>query len=354
MSGSSQDDFKPGAHPLPALHGSDVPFDKANHRDEKNRDEHEQRKKFQTIQEDRLPDGGAPMGMTKEQLASLDRHAKRFVARHGYGDEPLPLYIRVAESRIYHGKPMHKALLKEVIFMRMRDLHENDTRIPKGTPWSKDYTKYEGWTYTSQKYLANRVGSKDQSYVGEVLRQIEEDGFLRSRSYPIKGKGFRRRKQYFALEEAIDAKIAELGVIEDEDESDDNPDGSDHKGLTTTAIVVKPPSPQGLNHHDAVVKPLRPYGLNHKELGSSVALSETVDLVRSFSTPPAPSATGEVKTKNPTSTSKTKPNPAQAQGSQAKTPKTKATATAASVSPTPRRGIVGFDGEPVGFDLEEA
>jgi hypothetical protein len=289
--------------------------------------------------------------MDKKQLASLQRHAERFTARHGYGDKPLPLYIRVAESKIYHGKPMHKALLKEVIYMRMTDLHENDTRIPNGTPWSKDYRLYEGWTYASQKYLANRVGSKDSSYVAEVLREIEEDGFLESRSYPIRNKGFQRRKQYFALDEAIGAKIAELGVIEDEDESadksDDKSDGSSHKGLTTVVSRVKPQPPVGLNLSATVVKPHSPEGLNHKELGSSVGLSEGVGLVRSLRTPPS----GIVKSVTPSHQEQNNPNPAQAQGSQAKTkatptPKTKAAAA-------PRRGIVGFDGEPVGMGFEE-
>src|ERR1017187_10851835 len=108
-----------------------------------NRDEHEQREKFQTIQDQGSIRGRCPMTMTPKQLSSLDRSARRAVARRGDGDEKLSLYIRVAESAIYNGKPVLKALLKEVIFMRMRDLHENDLRIPKWTPWSKNYRKYE-------------------------------------------------------------------------------------------------------------------------------------------------------------------------------------------------------------------
>jgi hypothetical protein len=164
------------------------------------------------------------MALTEKQRKSLDKHSDRVVAKQGRGDKPLSLFIRVAESRIYEGKPIHKALLKEVIFLRMTDLHEQDLRIPKNTPWSSDYLKYEGWTYASQKYLANRIGSTAHTHVNRVLKQIEEDGLLKSRSYKISGRGAQRRKQYFALEQSIEQRISELGVIEDE-ESNDNSDG---------------------------------------------------------------------------------------------------------------------------------
>ena len=186
------------------------------------------------------------MALTHKQHKSLDKHIDRILARQGREGHELSLFIRLAESRVYHGKPLHKALLKEVVFMRLTDLHESDTRIPKNTPWSGDYRKYEGWCYASQKYLANRVGSKDPSYCGEVLREIEADGFLRSRSYPKPGRGAERKKQYYPLDAAINAKIIELGVIENE--SDDNSDGEE--------------TPQGLNHSVAVVIPSRPQGLN--------------------------------------------------------------------------------------------
>jgi hypothetical protein len=120
------------------------------------------------------------MAMTDKQWKSLNKHIDRVVYDNTNGEAGAKsLYIRVAESRIYNGKPMHKALLKEVIFMRLHDLNESDLRIPKNTPWSNDYRKYEGWTYASQKYLANRVGSLDPSYCGEVLREIEKDGYRR-------------------------------------------------------------------------------------------------------------------------------------------------------------------------------
>lgn len=120
---------------------------------------------------------------TDKQKKSFDRALKRAVARAGVDeDTKLPLYIRVAESQLYNGKSVYKALFKEVIFLRMTDLHEDDMRIPKNTPWSNDYRKYEGWCYSRQSYLANRVGCKRQ-YANEVLNQIEEDGFLRSRKY---------------------------------------------------------------------------------------------------------------------------------------------------------------------------
>lgn len=216
--------------------------------------------------------------MTEAQKASLNRHVKRAVGRIHHGKDPS-LYIRLAESHIYHGKPLHKALLKEVVFMRLTDLHEGDTRIPKNTPWSGDYRKYEGWTYASQKYLANRVGSKDPSYVGEVLREIEADGFLRSRSYSISGRGSQRRKQYFPLEADINAKIIELGMLPEEDDEagTDNSDGEvSPQGLSHPVAVVIPSRPQGLNPPDRSGLTAFPQGLNPKKEALEYASEEGV------------------------------------------------------------------------------
>jgi hypothetical protein len=145
--------------------------------------------------------------MDEKQLKSLHRSADRAVARRGQGDEKLGLFIRVAESAIYRGKPVLKALLKEVIFMRLHDLHENDTRIPKRTPWSRDYQKYEGWCYARQEYLANRVGCT-RPYANQALNRIVDDGYLKSRKYKSKDGAW--HKQYFPDEMFIDRKIAEF------------------------------------------------------------------------------------------------------------------------------------------------
>lgn len=219
------------------------------------------------------------MALTDKQKKSLDNHIDRVLARRGDGDKELSLFIRVAESRIYHGKPLHKALLKEVIFLRLHDLHESDTRIPKGTPWSNDYRKNEGWCYASQKYLANRVGSKDPSYVGEVLREIEADGFLRSRSYAIPNRGSQRRKQYFPLNDFIDQKISELGVLPEEDDelSTDKSDGGETpQGLNPPAAVVIPSRRQGLNPPARSGLSSFPQGLNPKEYASEFASEQGV------------------------------------------------------------------------------
>ena len=141
--------------------------------------------------------------LSEKQLKSLVRACDRAKARNGNGDAKLGLYIRVAESRIYNGKPVLKALLKEVIYLRMTDLHENDTRIPNGTPW-KDY---EGWCYAKQEYLANRVGCTP-TYPSKALCKIVEDRYLKSREY--RGKDGKKHKQYFPDEAFIDAKIAEF------------------------------------------------------------------------------------------------------------------------------------------------
>lgn len=147
--------------------------------------------------------------MDTKQRKSLDRHVQRVIARSGVDeDEKLSLFIRVAESNIYQGKPVLKALLKEVIYLRMTDLHEGDLRIPKGTPWSKDYKKYEGWCYARQEYLANRVGC-EPTYASKALKQIIKDGYLKTRRYRDKRDGA-WHKQYFPDEAFIDAKIEKL------------------------------------------------------------------------------------------------------------------------------------------------
>jgi hypothetical protein len=225
------------------------------------------------------------MAMTDKQRKSLDRHIDRVLARRGDGDKELSLYIRVCESRIYEGKSLHKAVLTQIIFMRMTDLHEGDTRIPKGTPWSNDYRKNEGWAYMSQKYLANRVGSKDPTYINKVLKQIENDGFIKSRSYPIPGRGSQRRKQYFPLEANINAKIIELGLVEDIDESDDNSVGGRAHGLNPTADRVIPIRPHGSDPTAHLGFTPFPHGLNPKKVASEEALEED-DLGRLLSPPP--------------------------------------------------------------------
>jgi hypothetical protein len=257
------------------------------------------------------------MTMTPKQLSSLDRSARRAVARRGDGDEKLSLYIRVAESRIYNGKPVLKALLKEVIFLRLHDLHENDLRIPKHTPWSKDYRKYEGWCYAGQEYLANRVGC-DYTYAIKVLGQIVADGYLKARKW--RGKDGRWHKQYFPDETFIDAKIEELQ--ESADISDDNSDGTTHlslKQVPTCTNDSRPPAIKTGTHLSLC--PEAPVIKTGKEVSLGGAFRGG-DLVRSLSTPPS----GIVKDVIPPNQEKAKPNPVQAQSSQAKreaTPKPK-------------------------------
>ncbi len=176
--------------------------------------------------------------MTEAQKASFDRSVQRSVARNGNdGDEKLGLFIRVAQSRIYNGKPVYKALLKEVIFMRLHDIHECDVRIPKGTPWSKDYTKYEGWCYARQEYLAGRVGC-EYKYANQALLQIVEDGYLKTRKY--KGKDGAWHSQYFPDEFAIDSKIAELEA----------------SGATSTPSLPRKKSPRKKSTDKSVATPL--------------------------------------------------------------------------------------------------
>jgi hypothetical protein len=71
-------------------------------------------------------------------------------AKNGNGDKESGLFIRIAESRIYEGEPVLKALLKEVCFMSTHDWHEGDNRIPRGSPYT--YKEYDGWCYGGQKY----------------------------------------------------------------------------------------------------------------------------------------------------------------------------------------------------------
>lgn len=210
--------------------------------------------------------------LTERQLASIKRNAQRAVGRRGDGDEKLGLFIRVAESRIYNGKPVYKALLKEVIYLRMTDLHEGDLRIPKGTPWSKDYTKYEGWCYAKQEYLANRVGCKHK-YANRVLMRITKDGYLKTRKY--KGRDGAWHKQYFPDESFIDSKIRELE--ESADRSDDKSDdttlsplsgvASRHKG--DSPVVIKTNSLSPLTHEPIALKATKDVSGSSFEIGLS-------------------------------------------------------------------------------------
>jgi hypothetical protein len=254
----------------------------------------------------------ATMALTDKQLKSINTHCDRVVRRRDEGKDPS-LFIGVAESRIYDGKPLHKALLKEVIFMRMHDLHENDTRIPKNTPWSGNYKLNEGWCYASQGYLANRVGSKDPTYVCTVLGEIEKDGYLKSRSYKVPGAGFRRRKQYFALEEFIYQRIADLGMLEEEESDEkgsDKSDGASPLGNNQTPILDKPQPPIWINPTTSLDKPKPPIGINQRKYVRGSPLS-SVSEYEVRVTPPKgePVVAHAPKSKEPEATPKSKANP---------------------------------------------
>lgn len=242
--------------------------------------------------------------MTPKQLASLNRHVQRTIARRGYDeDEKLGLYIRVAESLIYNGKPVLKALLKEVIFLRLTDLHENDTRIPKHTPWSKDYRKYEGWCYAGQEYLANRVGC-EPTYASKALKKIIKHGYLKTRKW--RGKDGAWHKQYFPDEAFIDAAIAELDAeVAAELESAD-------KSVATPLLSLKQVATRPNDNSPLVIKASSHLSLCPEPLaisaGKEVSLggfSEVVDLGRSLSTPPS----GNVNSEALPNQEKEKPTP---------------------------------------------
>jgi hypothetical protein len=258
--------------------------------------------------------------MNEKQQKSFDRRLQRAVARSGNDeDEKLSLFIRVAESRIYNGKPVLKALLKEVIFMRMRDLHENDLRIPKWTPWSKDYRKYEGWCYASQEYLAGRVGC-EHTYANKALKKIIKDGYLKSRRW--RDKNGRWHKQYFPDESAIDAAIAGLDA-EDAAELGAEHEGTD-KSVPTPHLSLKPLPTCDKDNQPPVIKASAHLSLKQNPLVISASkevsggsFSEDVDLVRRFSQPP-PSSGIDVTVKDSPASRANKTNPAGANGSQAK------------------------------------
>lgn len=262
--------------------------------------------------------------LTEKQLASINRSARRAVARRGDGDKPLSLYIRVAESRIYNGRPVLKALLKEVIFLRMTDLSENDVRIPKRTP----YKDYEGWCYARQEYLAGRVGC-EYKYANQALLQIVEDRYLKSRKY--KGKDGAWHRQYFPDESFIDAKIAELEA----------------SGATSTMSLPRKKSPRKKSADKSVATPLssltrvasrdnhdNPVVINtssqscltrvpnrdNHDVGSSLGLSFEVGVgSATLSQPPSASPSGIAGCYPLPNREKNKTNPAGAMSSQAKT-----------------------------------
>jgi hypothetical protein len=248
--------------------------------------------------------------MTPAQRASFDRSIKRAVARSGNDeDEKLGLFIRVAESRIYKGQMLLKALLKEVIFLRLHDLHDGDLRIPKGTPWSKDYRLYEGWCYASQEYLANRVGCVREA-ANRGLKKIVKDGYLKPRKW--RGKNGSWHKQYFPDEFAIDAAIAELGSASSS-ASHDKSDGTP-SDLGSPTLVTVDHVPSDLGSHGHVIVSPHPRDLRSQQVVSEGGAFRGVDLVRSLSTPPS----GIVKDVTPPKQEKAKPNPVGALSTQAK------------------------------------
>jgi hypothetical protein len=234
---------------------------------------------------------------TEKQMKSFNRSVDRAIARQDGADIKLPLFIRISESRLYNGKPVYKALLKEVVFLRMQNLRENDLRIPKGTPWSYDYTKYEGWCYAKQEYLANRVGC-EYTYANKALKQIAKDGFLKPRKY--RGRDGRWHKQYFPVEEAIDRAILEVGTYRDvtDEESDDK--SADKSVATPEPIVLKASDTSHKDNSPVDIKTSAHLSLSQNPLAikTTKEVSEFVsklgDFRESTSTAPSASPSGDV------------------------------------------------------------
>jgi hypothetical protein len=229
---------------------------------------------------------------TPKQRKSFDRSVDRAIARNGGDDVKVSLYIRISESRLYNGKHIHKAMLKELAFLRTQGLHEADIRIPQGTPWSNDYRKYEGWVWASQKYLANRIGaSREQA--NRVLRDLSNDELVRTRKY--RGRDGSWHKQYFLDETAINARITELGPSESEEsavKSDDKFDGTlvtdDHQPLCAT--ITSPSDPRSPR---LVINSHSPSDPRSQQEGLGFVFEVGVE-GRCVSTPPQASPSGTV------------------------------------------------------------
>jgi hypothetical protein len=250
--------------------------------------------------------------LSEKQLASINRSAQRAKTRNGNGDEKLSLYIRVAESRIYNGRPVLKALLKEVTFLRLTDLHVGDVRIPKGTPWSKDYRLYEGWCFARQEYLANRVGC-EPTYASKALKRIVGDGYLKSRKY--KGRDGAWHKQYFPDEFAIDSAILELSSASDDKSADKSVASfvGAHLHSVQEATCTNDKRPVALMSGTTCTNDKKPVALSASKEVSGVCL-EVGSGGSLYRTPPS----GCINGYTPTSQQQGKPNPYGDLSSQAK------------------------------------
>ena len=136
--------------------------------------------------------------LTKEQLKTIERRAERARARRGDEDAaPLPLFIRIGESDLYDWDIMTRAVFKEVAYMQAREeLPEQDR-----PPYSP-FTTYKGWCYAKQRYLAERVGTHEDT-AQKALDRMERDGVLKVRRY--KDKYGRKHCEYQIIESVVDA-----------------------------------------------------------------------------------------------------------------------------------------------------
>jgi len=137
--------------------------------------------------------------LTKEQLKAIDRRADRACARRGDEDAPpVSLYIRVSESDLYDWDITTRAILKEIAYMQAwEELPETDR--PPHSP----FKTYKGWCYGRQRYLAERVGTHEDT-AQKAFERMEADGVIRVRRYTDKYK--RKHCEYQIIETMVDAR----------------------------------------------------------------------------------------------------------------------------------------------------
>lgn len=138
-------------------------------------------------------------GLKKSKSALIKRNPKALGALLDRTTDAMimadrSMYIRIGTSTLYDMVPGYaRPLLREIAFMA-----STSEKRPTGTP----YEDYEGWTWATQNYLAERVGCSRVT-VNRLVAQFEADGLIETRGWTdLYGHP---HVEYKIIEEAVDA-----------------------------------------------------------------------------------------------------------------------------------------------------
>jgi hypothetical protein len=124
------------------------------------------------------------MNESEKEKEIFSRRIDRALARSGKEGYKLRLFIRVSESDLYDWDVTARSILCQLAYMGVQGNGDPDKKIKalRATPAKSPFKDYNGWVWGSQDYLAERVGTTQET-VSRKLARMAEDNVVFVRSY---------------------------------------------------------------------------------------------------------------------------------------------------------------------------